>query len=171
VRYLFNWGDGTNSAWLPIGQTSASKSWTSGGTYSVKAQARCSSDASVVSAWSGVLFVTISTNTNVRIISVSPTSKDYGNVKVSRSRTASFVVKNNGKANLSITSSTITGTDASMFKITSGGGSKTLKPGKSLTIKVAFKPTSTGPKSAILEINSNDPIAPTIDIPLTGTGQ
>ena len=104
-------------------------------------------------------------------ISVAPMSNDYGDVKVKRSKTVSFVVKNSGKSNLSITSSTITGADASMFKITSGGGSKTIKPAKNLTIKVAFKPTSTGSKSAILEIISNDPGTPTVDIPLSGTGQ
>jgi hypothetical protein len=110
------------------------------------------------------------TGVNVPVISVSPTSNNYGNVKVKKSSTASFVVKNTGKANLSITSAS-TGPDASMFKITSGSGSKTIKPGKSLTIKVAFKPTSKGPESAKLEITSNDPVTPTIDIPLTGTGQ
>jgi hypothetical protein len=57
-----------------------------------------------------------------------------------------------------------------MFTITSGGGvSKTIKPGKTLTIKVVFKPTSAGSKSSTLEITSNDPDTPTIDIPLTGT--
>ena len=59
VQYLFDWGDGTNSAWLPVGQASASKSWRSHGTYSVKAQARCSTDTSVVSGWSSGLSVTI----------------------------------------------------------------------------------------------------------------
>jgi len=111
------------------------------------------------------------TGMNVPVISVTLTSNNYGTVKVKRSSTASFVIKNNGKANLSITSSTITGTDASMFKITSGSGSKTIKPGKTLTIKVAFKPTSTGSKSADLEITSNGPVTPTLDIPLSGTGQ
>jgi len=108
---------------------------------------------------------------NAPVISVTPTSGIYGNVKVKKSITASFVVKNAGKTNLLITSSSITGTDTSMFKITSGGGSKTIKPGKSLTIKVTFKPTSTGSKSANLEITSNDPVTPTLDIPLSGTGQ
>jgi hypothetical protein len=57
-----------------------------------------------------------------------------------------------------------------MFTITSGGGvSKTIKPGKTLTIKVAFKPTSAGSKSSMLGITCNDPDTPTIDIPLTGT--
>ena len=107
---------------------------------------------------------------NVPVISVSPGFDNYGNLKVKRSSSTSFVVKNSGKANLSITSA-ITGPDASMFKITSGSGSKTIKPGKSLTIKVVFKPTSTGSKSADLEITSNDPATPSVGIALTGTGQ
>jgi phage gpG-like protein len=60
VQYLLDWGDGTNSGWLPIGTTSASKSWSSAGTYNVKAQARCATDTSVVSSWSQALSVTIS---------------------------------------------------------------------------------------------------------------
>ena len=60
VQYFIDWGDGTNSGWLPVGTTSASKSWTSAGSYSVKAQARCATDTSVASSWSGVLSVIIS---------------------------------------------------------------------------------------------------------------
>ena len=102
---------------------------------------------------------------------VTPPAHNFDYVKVKKSKAASFVVKNSGKTKLSILSSTITGPDASMFKITSGGGSKIIKPGKTLTIKVAFKPTSKGSKNATLEITSNDPVTPTIDIPLSGTGQ
>ncbi len=105
---------------------------------------------------------------NVPVISIIPTSEDYGIVKLNKKKAASFIVTNSGKANLSI-ASTITGTDAAMF--TTKSGSKTIKPGKSTTIKVTFKPTSTGSKSADLEITTNDPNNPTVDIPLTGTGQ
>jgi hypothetical protein len=56
---FFDWGDGTNSGWLAVGTTSASKSWGSANTYQVKAQARCSTDIGVVSSWSGTLWVTI----------------------------------------------------------------------------------------------------------------
>ena len=105
----------------------------------------------------------------ITTVSVTPMSYDYGNVKVKKSKSASFTVTNSGETNLTISTS-IKGTDASMFKI-SGGGSKTIKPGKSLTIKVAFKPTSTGSKSATLEITSNDPVTATVDISLSGTGQ
>jgi len=114
-------------------------------------------------------FTTKPASTNVPDISVTPLSYDFGNVEVKKSKTASFKVKNNGKTDLLISTS-ITGTDVSMFTITSGGGvSKTIKPGKTLTIKVSFKPTSAGSKSSTLEITSNDPDTPTIDIPLTAT--
>jgi C1A family cysteine protease/uncharacterized OB-fold protein len=59
VQYFFDWGDGTDSGWLPVGTTSASKSWASGGTYTVRAQARCATDTSAVSGWSVVLSVDI----------------------------------------------------------------------------------------------------------------
>ena len=109
-------------------------------------------------------------NANAPVILVTPMSTDYGNLKVKRSKSASFKLTNSGKSNLTVISTTITGTDASMFTI-SGGGGKTIKPGKSLTIKVVFKPTSTGSKSANLVITSNDPVNPSINIPLSGTGQ
>jgi subtilisin family serine protease len=60
LQYLFDWGDGTNSGWLPMGTTSASKSWASGGTYLVKAQARCVTHTSIVSSWSEAFSVKIS---------------------------------------------------------------------------------------------------------------
>jgi photosystem II stability/assembly factor-like uncharacterized protein len=107
----------------------------------------------------------------VSAISVIPTAKDYGNVKVNKTKTASFNVKNTGKGDLFIVYSQIKGPDGSMFTITSGRGSKHLNPGAGLTIKVAFKPASTGSKSANLKITSNDSVTPTVDIPLSGTGE
>jgi hypothetical protein len=102
-------------------------------------------------------------------ISVTPAAYDFGDVKVKKNKTASFVVKNGGKKNLSI-SSAVTGADPSIFPITTGSGNKTIKPGKTLTLKVAFKPTSKGAKSAILRITSDDPAAPITDIELKGAG-
>jgi len=58
VQYRFDWGDGTYSPWSS--STSASHSYSSPGPYEVKAQARCSVDTSVVSAWSSATIVTIS---------------------------------------------------------------------------------------------------------------
>lgn len=59
VQYFFDWGDMSNSGWLPTGTTKASKSWSFPGVYNIKVQARCAEHTSVVSSWSKVLAVTI----------------------------------------------------------------------------------------------------------------
>jgi hypothetical protein len=59
VQYLFDWGDGTNSGWLPAGQTNATKSWPVSGTYEVTVQARCASHNFILSPWSESLSVDI----------------------------------------------------------------------------------------------------------------
>ena len=58
IQYRFDWGDGAYSTWSS--STSASHSWSSGGTYSVKTQARCTTHTGVLSNWSSVKSVTIS---------------------------------------------------------------------------------------------------------------
>jgi len=58
VQYRFDWGSGGYSNWSS--STSASHSYSSTGTYQVRAQARCASDTSLVSSWSGAKTVTIS---------------------------------------------------------------------------------------------------------------
>jgi photosystem II stability/assembly factor-like uncharacterized protein len=166
VDYQIDWkGDGSDLS--PWGSATQAKKWTVPGVYNIRARARCTTDTSVVSDWSNTLCVRIS----LPKMSVSPTAYDFKNVRVKRSKAASFVVKNTGTGTLSISSLTVTGTDASMFAITSGSGGKTVKAGRSLTIRAAFKPTSTGPKNANLKITSNDPDNPSMDIPLSGTGQ
>ena len=71
VEYFFDWGDGTNSGWLPVGTTGVSKAWISPGTYLVKAQARCDTNTEKVSKWSSELTVTVS-NSPTQITLLSP---------------------------------------------------------------------------------------------------
>ena len=166
VEYQFDWkGDGSSdlSAW---GSVSQSKAWTVAGVYGVKARARSATNVSAMSGWSNPLTVRIS----LPKISVTPTAYDFGNVKAKRMKTASFSIKNKGTVDLVIAYSVV-GSDASSFAIAAGSGNRTIKPGKSLTVKVMFRPTSTGSKAATLQITSNDPVTPTVDIPLSGTGQ
>jgi YD repeat-containing protein len=59
VQYFIDWGDGTDSGWLAVGKTSVIKAWTSGGTYLIKAQARCATHTDIVSNWSTFLSVDI----------------------------------------------------------------------------------------------------------------
>jgi hypothetical protein len=56
VQYRFDWGDGQYSTY---GSSSASHSWSSYGTYSIRAQARCATDNNVVSSWSAIKAVNI----------------------------------------------------------------------------------------------------------------
>jgi hypothetical protein len=70
VQYFFDWGDGTDSGWLPVGTVGASKSWASPGTYLIKAQARCDTDTFVLSKLSSELSVTVSdTPTTITLLS------------------------------------------------------------------------------------------------------
>jgi hypothetical protein len=59
VQYQYDWaGDGTDlSLWSST--PTQSKAWTAGGSYSVRARARCANDTGVTSSWSGLLPVTI----------------------------------------------------------------------------------------------------------------
>jgi hypothetical protein len=60
VQYRFDWGDGTLSSWMPVGQTSLNKSWMKAGAYRVKVQARCNVHPNVLSDWSGEISVDVS---------------------------------------------------------------------------------------------------------------
>jgi len=58
LEYRFDWGDGTYSDWSSLG--SASKAWSSTGSYAVKAEARCAIHTQIESGWSEPLLVNIS---------------------------------------------------------------------------------------------------------------
>ena len=61
VEYQFDWSDGSGySSWSS--STNRSHSYGISGTYNVRARARCSSDNSIVSAWSSARQVTIGTH-------------------------------------------------------------------------------------------------------------
>jgi len=68
VEYRFDWGDGTTSPWNSSAH--AEKMWTSAGSYSVRAQARCAAEGSILSAWTSGLRVSIE-NTPSFMLSLS----------------------------------------------------------------------------------------------------
>jgi parallel beta-helix repeat protein len=80
VQYLIDWGDGTNSGWLPVGITSASKHWISSGQYVVRSQARCASHKAVVSGWSHEIYVKMDVPTALESITlITPLNNTYFN--------------------------------------------------------------------------------------------
>ncbi|MBI1925526.1 PD40 domain-containing protein [Candidatus Poribacteria bacterium] len=103
-------------------------------------------------------------------IAVTPTPGDYGNVTVGATSDKTFTVSNPGTATLNVTSTTLTGTDASQFSIQSGGGSFSLNPGQTRNIVVRFAPTSTGNKSATLSLANNVTGKNPFNVSLSGMG-
>ncbi|MCK4761701.1 MAG: fibronectin type III domain-containing protein, partial [Candidatus Aminicenantes bacterium] len=73
VQYRFDWGDGTLSDWTTL--NTASHSWSDYGTYSIKAQARCANDTSILSAFSAGESVTIE-KPHVVITPIIPTGPE-----------------------------------------------------------------------------------------------
>jgi hypothetical protein len=103
-------------------------------------------------------------------IAVNPTSHGFGAVSVTTSATETFVVSNTGSFTLNVTSTALTGTNASEFNIDSGGGAFSLAPGNQRDVDVRFSPTSEGAKSASLSFSSNDPDENPFAVSLSGSG-
>ncbi len=108
--------------------------------------------------------------TNEPNISVSPSSYAFGNVFIGANKIfSSVIVKNIGLADLNITDVKINGpTDFRVNYDTCNG--TTLQSNQTCTIDIVFNPNSTGPKTATLEIHSNDPNTPVATVDFSGTG-
>lgn len=106
------------------------------------------------------------------VISASPTSYDFGTVLISQSSTpATVTVSNTGNIDLFIGQLHITGTHASEFVLQNDTCSnQTIAQSASCTFDAVLSPTTEGSKTASIEIPSDDPNNPVLNIPLTGTG-
>jgi len=102
-------------------------------------------------------------------LTVDPLAHDFGSVRIGTAASRDFVVLNQGGEDLLIRTVTLAGADAGDFGKASSCG---VVPSQgSCTLSITFRPSSTGPKAAALEIGSNDPVAPTTSIPLAGSGK
>ncbi len=83
----------------------------------------------------------------------------FGNVDLNTPTTAqSFSIKNTGSRSLSITTTATTGNDASEFIISNDTCTgQSLAADASCTVSASFQPTSTGSKSAMLTVTTDDP--------------
>jgi len=107
-------------------------------------------------------------------VSTNPVSVDLGQVITSTlAPTATITLSNSGSSVLVMQPLQLTGTDASQFQL-SIGSCVDLKPvltaGQSCTVLVSARPTSAGAKGAVLRLITNDLDTPTLDVPLTVTG-
>jgi hypothetical protein len=103
-------------------------------------------------------------------IDVLPAGHNFGVIWVGQNASRTFAVRNIGSADLQVTASSLVGTDAGQFGITSGGSAFTVAPGATHNVDVRFDPTSAGPKTAALRLVSNDDNEATFDVALSGSG-
>ena len=102
-------------------------------------------------------------------VTLTPTSLNFGAVATGvTSPIRTVTLKNSGKATLTITAITITGTNSADFPETSTCTSS-LAAGASCLIKVQLKPSATGARSASVSITDNAAGSPQ-QVPLSGTG-
>jgi hypothetical protein len=101
-------------------------------------------------------------------ISVQPDLLNFGSIELRSSASQSVTVANTGKANLIISSISITGSNPADFSQTNN--CTVVSPNASCSITVAFSPGSMGMRNASLNIASNDPGTPIEIVALSGTG-
>ena len=103
-------------------------------------------------------------------VSLSPTTLTFASTtEGSTSAAQTVTVKNTGTGTVTLSSETITGTDASSFVKSATTCGSTLAAGASCTVSVEFKPAAAGTLKASLSIADNATGAPQT-IALTGTG-
>jgi len=93
--------------------------------------------------------------TGQAVLSVSPTSIDFGNVTVNTTSTEQNVtITNTGTAQLSITSIS-TPTDSAFSILNAPASGHILEAGASYNLKLVYKPTVTGNNSGLFSITTN----------------
>ncbi len=103
--------------------------------------------------------------------SIAPSPFEFGGVATgSNSAAQVFTVTNLGSSAAAIGTAALSGTDAGQFLITADAcGETALAQGEGCDIGVVFAPTSTGTKSATLQVLSNAPESPAT-VAISGTG-
>ncbi len=109
------------------------------------------------------------TTPTVPDIDVSPTSLDFGVVKVGTSSypLGEVTIKNVGTAVLKGLSYSYS---VDPFYLSATDCGYELQPGEKCVMKMKFHPTTPGTKSTSLHISSNDPDEPTVVVDLQGKG-
>jgi hypothetical protein len=160
------WSASSNSSWISL---SPPGSGTGSGKVSYTVAANSAAQArNGTMTIAGKTFTVSQAAASIPTISVSPTSINFGSVRVGRTSASSVTISNKGTATLTINSITMTGQSASSFTQTNNCAS--LAANKSCTAQVTFKPSSTGSKSASLSISSNDSAHSPVSVSLSGTG-
>jgi hypothetical protein len=102
------------------------------------------------------------------VVGFSPSSLNFGTIKVGHSSTQSVTLSNPGTTALNITNINVTGSNAHDF-VKSSACPSSLAPNASCTVSVTFTPSATGSRSAYLTLSDNAALG-TLIAPLSGKG-
>lgn len=95
----------------------------------------------------------------------------FGSIKKGQSSAAkTFTIRNNGTADLTISSINVDGSSASDFDLDLTLLDSVINPGDTSTFTVTFSPSSAGALSAALHVDSDDDDESSFDVALGGTG-
>ncbi len=100
-------------------------------------------------------------------INIPITAHNYGPVTIGSSETWQMEVENVGIADLEITGVVIPG---SAPVSTTFNPPQTISPGNSIYIPLTFSPLQVGNMNIIIQIQSTDPISPSVEVNLSGDG-
>ncbi len=101
------------------------------------------------------------------LIALSTTNVDFGGVAVGNTVPLSFVITNVGVGPLTLKELRADGTN---FSVVALNGPELVSTGATRVVTVRFNPTVTGIATGSVTIVSDDPVYPTLTLPLTGLG-
>lgn len=104
--------------------------------------------------------------TGTRVITITPTTLNFGSINVGAQTTAKVQLANQGNSTVTVSQVTLAGTGFSANGVTSG---LQIGAGQSATLTVEFSPTAAGAKTGTVTITSNAS-TPTTTISLSGSG-
>jgi hypothetical protein len=116
------------------------------------------------------IYTTTPVGTPQPVVSLNPTSLDFGRKRPGDSLDRSVTLTNSGTATLNVTGTPVIGRDSTSFTVVSNGGAFSLAAGASRIVTLRFKPLNAGgSKIASLSIVSNATSSPN-NLSLSGMG-
>ncbi|MFL5350333.1 MAG: choice-of-anchor D domain-containing protein [Hyalangium sp.] len=104
-------------------------------------------------------------------LQLSATQVDFGDVQVgSPSAPRTLTLTNTGTHLLTLSALGLSGVDAAAFSLTAPSLPVMMDPGNSVEVTVRVQPDAERPFSGMLRVDSDDPNAPSMAVPLTGQG-
>jgi hypothetical protein len=147
---------------VPSDQAGILKGYTTTAGYDLATGLGTVNVANLVTAWPS--------SSSAPAVTLTPAKLTFAAEAVGSTSAAKVVtVKNSGTAALTLTSETITGTDASSFVISANTCATTLAAGANCKVSVEFKPAASGALDAALSIVDNASGSPQ-SVSLAGTG-